>query len=96
MNVNDRAFAEDLVLDAIRLVNAEKISGPDIPLSTATPLYGPDSVVDSLGLITIVSEVESKLAEAGHSVNLMSDDALAKDALATVASLRDYIEEAIG
>jgi acyl carrier protein len=87
---------EKVIYRAIDALNAER--GPDqqIARSPGTGLFGADAQVDSLGLVSLIVDVESTLnAEHGLAVSLADDRALgrAQSPFATVATLRDYVME---
>jgi acyl carrier protein len=83
----------DLIYEAIDRLNSERGPEDQIPLALDTPLFGVDSLVDSLGLISIISDVELGCSEQGYDILLADDDAVAKVPWATVASLRDYVAD---
>lgn len=86
---------EDVILQALRALNAERPEDP-IPVGAGTVLFGRGSRLDSLGLVSLISDVETTLVAAhGLDVALADDRALARaeSPYATVASLRDYVLE---
>lgn len=69
---------------------------PPAQIDDATALLGPDSVLDSMALVTLVLDVEQRLQEQEHvSVSLMSEAALSRrrSPFRTIGSLADYILE---
>ncbi len=75
---------QETIYAAIAKLNAE--NGSDIPQTPDTELFGPTSPVDSLGLITILMDVETETGVA-----LTDDPAFEEVPWRTVASLTDYV-----
>jgi acyl carrier protein len=68
-------------------------------ISDSTELIGPNSVLDSMALVTLVLDVEQRLEEqAGVAVSLMNEQALSRrfSPFRTIGSLTDYILEVSG
>ena len=90
-SMNDDALLE-LVADTVRTYCLTTPSTPD-SLSAETVLFGPSGLLDSMGLVSVVVELEQKLSDhAGREVSLMDDRALsqARSPFRTVGSLADY------
>lgn len=71
----------------------------DVPLavepSLETPLFGDGGVLDSLGLVELITAVEQEIeSEAGVTVSLADEQAFSQrqSPFATVATLADYAE----
>ena len=60
-----------------------------------TVLFGEDGCLDSMGIVSIVVDIEDKLAEIDINVNLMSDKAMSSkhSPFRTSLSLAEYIIE---
>jgi acyl carrier protein len=59
-----------------------------------TPLFGPSGVLDSLGLVSVLVELEQKVSGiCGRPVTLMDDQAMSQTSspFRTVDSLADYL-----
>lgn len=93
----DEAVA--VVLDSYRQAIAEAgVEGADEP-TEATSLVGPGSLIDSMGLVSVVLDVEQRLEEQfGVAVSLMNEQALSRrnSPFRTVGSLADYVGETAG
>jgi hypothetical protein len=87
----DADTVQSIIYDAIGWVNAERPAATQIPCAPDTALFGPDSLLDSLDLIKVLTETEIGLSKAGYEVSLADDDAVAEDPWSTVEVLRDYI-----
>jgi acyl carrier protein len=83
----------DLIVETVAgyrvtMLGAGESIGPE------TRLFGPSGVLDSLGLVSVLVELEQKLADlAGTSVTLMDDRAMSQTSspFRTVDSLADYL-----
>jgi acyl carrier protein len=83
-----------IVADA--LVATLKGQGDAIPadIDNDTKLFGPDGLLDSLGLVSLVIEIESQIASnAGSTIVLADDRAMSQrnSPFRTVGTLSDYI-----
>lgn len=88
------AGVRDLVLGCLEEVLAEREGTADAGLGPTTRLVGPGSVLDSLGLVTLIVDVEDRLrSDHGVSVTLADDRAMSrtKSPFLTVHSLTEYI-----
>ena len=63
-----------------------------------TPLIGPAAALDSLGLVTLVVTLETRVAdELGRSVTLANDDAMSRtrSPFRTLGTLAAYLDEVL-
>ena len=82
----------DLVADTVRRYCLAMRPG-DEAISAQTVLFGSAGLLDSIGLVSVIVELEQKLSDrAGRAVSLMDDRALsqARSPFRTVQSLADY------
>jgi acyl carrier protein len=77
----------EVIAESIARLNAERAPLPPISTDPATPLFGGDSLVDSLGLITLLMDLE----DAFH-LSLTDDAALRETPWRTIATLTAYVE----
>lgn len=89
----DKKDLVDLIVDA---VDGYRLSmeHPGEALGRETPLFGPSGVLDSLGLVSVLVELEQRISEvSGRTVTLMDDRAMsqASSPFRTVDSLADYL-----
>jgi acyl carrier protein len=87
-------LARRAVLDAL------EERGAEIPadLGPSTRLFGRDAPLDSLGLVSVVMEIEERLEEEkGVRVTLADERAMSRRAspFRTLGSLVDYVEECL-
>jgi acyl carrier protein len=94
----DRAAVVGLVTEALGDVLAQKGTPPGDPLSEDTRLLGRQAVIDSLGLVTLIVDLEQRLSdEHGLVVTLADERAMSqkRSPFLTVGSLADYICQAV-
>lgn len=87
---------EQVIYGAIAALNAERAAEDRIPAEPGTVLFGAGSRLDSLALVSLISDVETTLVtEDGLEISLADDRALARkeSPYRTVATLRDYVLE---
>jgi acyl carrier protein len=75
------------IVESIARLNDERVGLPPIPTNPETPLYGADSLVDSLGLITILMDVEE-----AFGISVTDDAAIGETPWRTIASLTEFVE----
>ena len=83
-----------IIFQALANVNDER--GPDeqIDISPTTILFGTDTVLDSLSLVSVIVDVEAAVSEtSGRDVVLTDDRAMSQDVspFSDVGSLTAYI-----
>ena len=91
----ERTAALNIVYASLQEVFAQ--TGLDVPpaLSEETVLVGKDAVLDSLGVVSLIVEVEQRVeGEHGASVTLANDKAMSQrnSPFRTVGSLADHVE----
>lgn len=64
-----------------------------VDVNEQTPLFGSDSVLDSMGLVHIIVEIESRLRSNNLDVSLISEQAMSQrnSPFRTVSTLADFI-----
>ena len=83
-----------IIFQALRNLNEERGADEQIPVSSDTYLFGPESELDSLSLVSVIVDVETAVSEAsGKAVSLTDDRALAQEVspFLNVKSLNAYI-----
>jgi len=89
---------EAIILGALGALNAGRDPDDQIPASPKTALFGVDAALDSLGFVSLVTDVETSLnVDHGLDINLIDERAMSRpqSPYETVATLRDYIVELI-
>jgi acyl carrier protein len=92
----DRRRAASLILECFADVVGPDGARPKAGSEEETPLLGPGSTLDSLGLVTLIVDVEQRLAtDYDVSVTLASESAMSRRSspFRTVGSFADYICE---
>lgn len=98
MNHNSMQLIEknritDIILNAIRDIN--QIRSPELQIgeSVDEPLFGGSGKLDSLGLVSLLLDIEELLLDEGFEVVLSSEDAMSqkRSPYRNVSSLADYI-----
>ncbi len=81
----------DLVINAVK----EVVDDSTTIINDKTVLLGNDAVVDSMGLVNLIVDIESALADKDLEVTLTSEKAMSQrnSPFRTVESLTDYISE---
>jgi acyl carrier protein len=88
----------EVIFRALEALNSERSHEAQIEISSATPLFGVDSVIDSLGFVSVITDVETALnVDFGLDISLADDRAMSRpqSPYETVATLRDYVLELI-
>jgi len=88
-----RNIAFDIVLESLKEVFAQNGQTPPDNITDDTVLVGNDAVIDSLGAVSLIVEIEQRL-ESGHgvSVTLANDKAMSAriSPFRTVGVLTDH------
>jgi len=88
-----RNIAFDIVLESLKEVFAQNGQTPPDNITDDTVLVGNDAVIDSLGVVSLIVEIEQRL-ESGHgvSVTLANDKAMSarSSPFRTVGVLTDH------
>ncbi len=71
--------------------------GIECDVTTQTKLFGDDAVLDSMGLVNIVIDVESEFLDQGREISLTSEKAMSRSSspFRTIETLVDFICEQI-
>lgn len=90
-----QADATSILHDAIDTANQILPAEQQIAKARETRLFGPDAVLDSVGLITLIVELEERVESVtGRPIALTDERTLATrpSVFATVGSLTDYLD----
>jgi len=84
----------ELVINAVKEILDEET----VAVSNETVLLGNEAVVDSMGLVNLIVDVEGALADNDIEVTLTSEKAMSQrnSPFRTVEALTDYIKELLG
>jgi hypothetical protein len=85
---------QNAVLQAMQLANLARDAGAQLRVSADAAIFGPDSPLDSLGLVGLLLDIEEVLQEAGYPAVLSDERAMSqtRSPFRSVTSLVDYIE----
>ena len=93
-----QAQLQEVVIACVNNVLSERDDNIDLEVDEKTFLLGPEAVLDSLGLVTVLVDLEQSLEdEFGFSLTIADERAMSQDKspFRTVQSLTDYIHRLI-
>ena len=87
----DAALA--IVIEAMRTANLARDAGDQLEVSPAARIFGRGSPLDSMGLVTLLLDIEEGLHAAGFELTLTDDRAMSqtRSPFRSVPALVDYI-----
>ena len=88
---------QQIIMDILRdYCEQNGITVPE--LTTNTPLLGSRSVLDSLGLVSVIIDIESAFTDERAEVSLASESAMSAriSPFRSIGSLSNYIAEQLG
>jgi len=97
MAISDEAIRE-VVFQAMRATNEAREADNQLVVSADAPIFGPDSSLDSLGLVGLLLDVEEGLQAIGCNVVLSDERAVSqkRSPFRNVQSLVAYISTLAG
>ncbi len=90
----ERSDAVGIVLESLNEVFTQEGTTPPLSITEETVLVGTDAVLDSLGVVQLIVEVEQRVEQNhGVSVTLASDKAMSQrnSPFRTVGVLADHV-----
>jgi acyl carrier protein len=83
----------EIVLDAMRSANLGRAASAQPIVAADAPFFGPTSLLDSLGLVALLLDIEEALQARGRDVVLSDERAMSqtRSPFRTVESLVAYI-----
>jgi acyl carrier protein len=89
---------QQLIFDALAMVNHARDDNDKIPIGPETALYGKGGHLDSLGLVGFLIDMEESLQDEGIRVTLSDDRAMSQknSPFRDVPSLAAYITKLVG
>jgi acyl carrier protein len=72
------SITEELVLTAIRNLNLARRPEDQLQVSPSAPVFGPGSPLDSMGLVSLIIDIEELLFEKGYQVTLSDERAVSQ------------------
>ena len=91
----DTSEIEALIIATIRAANQSRAVDTRIEESPTAVIFGPGSALDSIGLVTLVIDIEDALRDRGVDVLLIDDRAISqkRSPFRDVPSLTAHIQE---
>ena len=85
---------EAVILAAIDIVNQSRLPHEQLAMHSQASIFGDGSPLDSLGLVSLLIEIEDQLAARGWPVNLSDERAMSRkrSPFRDVPSLVAYIQ----
>jgi acyl carrier protein len=92
--VVDRSQITEIILSAMVSANLGRGAHEQLEVSPSATLFGPPSRLDSLGLVTLLIDIEDAFASVGHPIVLSDERALSerRSPYRSVPVLAEYIE----
>jgi len=90
---------KEAIMEIVLMVIGDYLKTQDIEynLTPETRLLGNDSILDSIGLVNIVVDLETEFMERGYDITLTSEQAMSrsKSPFRSISALSEYINEQI-
>lgn len=74
----DKRDIEAVIIDSIRQTNLARDPDRQLAASAEAPIFGPNSTLDSLGLVALLMDIEDTLQERGCVVTLSDARAMSQ------------------
>ena len=89
-----RAEVEAIVLRAMTNLNMARASEAQLSVSADAPLFGPDSLLDSMGLVSLLIDIEEALSDRGYEVTLSDVNAMSASRITGAAGSTSGVADA--
>ncbi|WP_198265742.1 hypothetical protein [sulfur-oxidizing endosymbiont of Gigantopelta aegis] len=88
---------QQVIFDALEMVNNSKEESEKIPVSNETELYGKNGYLDSMGLVAFLIDIEESMMDQDVNISLSDERAMSQSnsPFKNVASLTTYIEDLV-
>ncbi len=88
---------QQIIFDALEMVNNAREDNEQIPVSETTELYGSNGHLDSMGLVAFLIDIEEALMDNEINISLSDERAMSQSnsPFRNVESLSAYIETLI-
>ena len=89
---------QKIIFDALEMVNQSRDGNAKIPVSAQTALFGNDGYLDSMGLVSLLIDIEESLQGEGVLLSLSDERAMSEknSPFRDVPSLTEYILRLVG
>jgi acyl carrier protein len=91
-----RHESREIVLEALKELNAQRGAHEQVSDSPDAPLFGAVAKLDSLGLVTLLLEIEDRIRQRhGVSLTLADERAMSekRSPFRTLAALGEYVDK---
>jgi len=90
----ERTQIQQIIFNAIEMVNNLRDDDDQIPVSESTELFGTNGHLDSMGLVGMLLDIEESMQDEGFEISLSDDRAMSQknSPFINVNTLTDYIE----
>ena len=89
---------QKIIFEALEMVNQSRDENAKIPVSAQTALFGNDGYLDSMGLVSLLIDIEESLQGEGVLLSLSDERAMSEknSPFRDVPSLTEYILRLVG
>lgn len=89
---------QEMIFKAMELVNQARDEDDRIPIGPKISLFGNDGYLDSMGLVSLLIDIEESLQSEGFNVSLSDERAMSEknSPFRDVPSLTEYIIKLVG
>jgi acyl carrier protein len=94
--MSGEAPGSEIVLEALKELNAQRGADEQISDKSDAPLFGAGAKLDSLGLVTLLLEIEDRVRQRhGVAITLADERAMSekRSPFRTIAALSHYVEK---
>ena len=94
--MTDKNAVQDVIFRALKSLNQEREAEDQIDIGPETLLFGPDAVLNSLELVSVMVDIETMADdEFGQAISLTDDEAMGSDPVpfVSVSALTAYMLE---
>lgn len=74
----DRQTIESTILSAMESINLAREPDEQLAIDPNAPIFGPDSPLDSLGLVSLLIDIEDSFADQGIEIALSDERAMSQ------------------
>ena len=88
---------QSIIMSAMTTMNVSRESDEQLEIGVEAPIFGPDSMLDSLGLVSLLIDIEELFADEGITIALSDERAMSqkRTPYRDVPTLTAFIESQI-
>jgi acyl carrier protein len=93
----DVSTHKKIVIQALELSNKSRSNDTQIPISDTSILFGQNGHLDSMGLVSLLMDIEDAFQEQGIDISLSDEKAMsmARSPFKNIPSITQYIHDLI-